>query len=126
VALVIGEGFGYRVPADGGQGRVGDPVKMRGAKAQAKSPPAPARPGGIVGGSLSAEQVTGSGARAVRAQVTDLTADPVIQRADMPAPNRYWPSGRVDPVERSHKLAEPYGPADQADPGRTAMWSPRR
>lgn len=45
-ALVVGNGFGYRMSADGGERRVAVSVRVRGAEAQGESPAATACPGG--------------------------------------------------------------------------------
>lgn len=108
-ALVVGDGFGYRVSADGGEGRVAGPVEVRGAEAWAESPAAAACPGGIVGSGLSAEQAAGLGgqpfpggqhvdggvAEAQSAEVDDCgqpaVADQQVQRGEVgvgPRPGR--------------------------------------
>src|SRR5689334_23715348 len=59
--LVVGEGFGYRVTADGGQDWVGVPVAVDGAESQAQGPAAPAGPGRVIGLDLRAEPAAGGG-----------------------------------------------------------------
>ena len=127
-ALVVGNGFGYRVWADGGEGRVAVSVEVRGAEAWAESPAAAACPGGVVGSGLSAEQALGLGcqsfpggqhidggvAEAQSAEVDDCgqpaVADQQVQRGEVGVDQTGSPSHSGAARAASHAAIARPGP----------------